>query len=206
MSRSPEINKKMKEESIEKIRKSALEVFSKKGFSATRVQDIAKEASVSQGLLYRYYSSKDEIFLDLISDSLDKISQGALYVKNMEGTFEEKIEFAIKNLIESIKNKDNFGKTSRLVLQGVRASGISDDVKAILRKKMDIPYEIMAELMKDGQDAGEIVDGDPYDLSVIFWSTINGFVLFQSNRDKYSKLPDTNTVKYMFLKSEVGER
>jgi AcrR family transcriptional regulator len=200
MSRSPEKNKKIREESINKIRKAALEVFSNKGFSASRIQDIAIEAKISQGLLYRYYSSKEEIFADLISDSLDKMSESALYVKNMEGTFEKKLEFAIKNLIKSINEKDNFGKTSRLVLQGVAAAKISDEVKNMLKRKMDIPYGIMAEFMEEGQTSGEIIDGDPYDLSVIFWSMVNGFVLFQNNRDNSSKLPNYNTVKYMFLR------
>ena len=193
-------NKKIREESINKIRKAALEVFSNKGFSASRIQDIVREAKISQGLLYRYYSSKEEIFADLISDSLDKMSESALYIKNMEGTFEKKLEFAIKNLIKSINEKDNFGKTSRLVLQGVTAAKISDEVKNMLKRKMDIPYEIMAEFMEEGQTSGEIIDGDPYDLSVIFWSMVNGFVLFQNNRDNSSKLPNYNTVKYMFLR------
>jgi len=195
-----EKNKKIREESINKIRKAALEVFSNKGFSASRIQDIAREAKISQGLLYRYYSSKEEIFADLISDSLDKMSESALYIKNMEGTFEKKLEFAIKNLIKSINEKDNFGKTSRLVLQGVTAAKISDEVKNMLKRKMDIPYEIMAEFMEEGQTSGEIIDGDPYDLSVIFWSMVNGFVLFQNNRDNSSKLPNYNTIKYMFLR------
>jgi hypothetical protein len=70
----------------------------------------------------------------------------------------------------------------------------------MLKRKMDIPYGIMAEFMEEGQTSGEIIDGDPYDLSVIFWSMVNGFVLFQNNRDNSSKLPNYNTVKYMFLR------
>jgi TetR/AcrR family transcriptional regulator, fatty acid metabolism regulator protein len=40
---------------------AAVVVFSRKGFSAARVGDIAEEAGVAHGLLYHYFRSKDEV-------------------------------------------------------------------------------------------------------------------------------------------------
>jgi AcrR family transcriptional regulator len=61
--------------SKEKIIIAALNQFSRKGLSATRIQDIATEAGISQGLLYRYYKSKNEIYVDLIEVALDKMNE-----------------------------------------------------------------------------------------------------------------------------------
>jgi TetR/AcrR family transcriptional regulator, fatty acid metabolism regulator protein len=40
---------------------AAVRVFADKGFHASRVGDIATEAGVAHGLLYHYFSSKDEV-------------------------------------------------------------------------------------------------------------------------------------------------
>ena len=40
---------------------AAVRVFSRKGFRAARVGDIAEEAGVAHGLLYHYFRSKDEV-------------------------------------------------------------------------------------------------------------------------------------------------
>jgi len=49
----------------EQILSAAVRVFAKRGFHACRVSDIADEAGVAHGLLYHYFSSKDEL-LDTI--------------------------------------------------------------------------------------------------------------------------------------------
>jgi AcrR family transcriptional regulator len=41
---------------------AALELFGKKGFAQTRMDDIAKSADLAKGTLYLYFSSKDEIY------------------------------------------------------------------------------------------------------------------------------------------------
>jgi TetR/AcrR family fatty acid metabolism transcriptional regulator len=40
---------------------AAVKVFARKGYHDCRVEDIAREAGVSHGLLYHYFSSKDEV-------------------------------------------------------------------------------------------------------------------------------------------------
>jgi TetR/AcrR family transcriptional regulator, fatty acid metabolism regulator protein len=40
---------------------AAVQVFARKGFHASRVSDIAREAGVAHGLLYHYFRSKDEV-------------------------------------------------------------------------------------------------------------------------------------------------
>ncbi|MGC3985630.1 MAG: helix-turn-helix domain-containing protein [Pseudorhodoferax sp.] len=49
---------------------AALAVFSERGFSATRIDDIAAAAGLSKGGIYTHFRSKDEIFEALLSRSL----------------------------------------------------------------------------------------------------------------------------------------
>jgi len=56
-------------EARERIIEAAIELFSKKGYDATRVSDIASAAHVNKALIYYYFKSKQDI-LDYMVDSL----------------------------------------------------------------------------------------------------------------------------------------
>jgi len=60
--RTPEQSEKIREERREQILQAALEVFAEKGYHNARVSDVAARAGVSQGTIYWYFKSKEELF------------------------------------------------------------------------------------------------------------------------------------------------
>ena len=57
----------------DEIMAAAKEVFARKGFHATTIADIAKQASLAYGSVYWYFDSKDELFHALMA-----VEEGAL--------------------------------------------------------------------------------------------------------------------------------
>ena len=53
---------KAPEERKQEIIETAMGLFSEKGYENTTIQDIAEKMNVAQGLCYRYFKSKQEIF------------------------------------------------------------------------------------------------------------------------------------------------
>jgi len=51
-----------KEDRPQEITEAALQAFAEKGYAATRVEEVAKRAGVSKGLLYLYFKTKEELF------------------------------------------------------------------------------------------------------------------------------------------------
>jgi AcrR family transcriptional regulator len=51
-----------KEDRPQEITQAALEAFTEKGYAATRVEEVAKRAGVSKGLMYLYFKTKEELF------------------------------------------------------------------------------------------------------------------------------------------------
>lgn len=51
-----------KEDRPQEITEAAFAAFAEKGYAATRVDDVAKRAGVSKGLLYLYFKTKEELF------------------------------------------------------------------------------------------------------------------------------------------------
>ena len=57
---------------VERIREAALELFSSYWFESVSVAQICRHAGVSNGVYYRYYRSKDELFEYLLEDFLQR--------------------------------------------------------------------------------------------------------------------------------------
>ncbi len=62
---------KAPEERRQEIIDTAMKVFYEKGYEKTSISDIAREMDVAQGLCYRYFSSKEELF----DTALDQYAQ-----------------------------------------------------------------------------------------------------------------------------------
>jgi AcrR family transcriptional regulator len=58
--------RRRKEDRPAEIAEAALAEFSAKGYDAARVDDVAKRAGVSKGLLYLYFRTKEELFKAVI--------------------------------------------------------------------------------------------------------------------------------------------
>lgn len=199
MARTKEQNENIRKIRKEKIRNAALVQFVKQGLFATRIQDIAKEAEIAQGLLYHYYQSKDEIFVDLINDALDKTIEASRKVRDMDIGPGEKIRFAIKKLVETIETSQAFLDTCRLIAQATNSTAIPKEAQDLIQEKRNTPYEIIAEIMAAGQDEGSIVAGDPKILAVHFWTSINGLAIYcATNQTKNMKFDD-QMIASMFL-------
>ena len=57
------------------LKSAAYEVFSKKGYKATGISEIARQAHVAVGSFYNYYESKEAIFLDIYIDENNRVRQ-----------------------------------------------------------------------------------------------------------------------------------
>lgn len=50
---------------------AAIQLFTSKGYQATRMEDIAKMAGISKGLTYFYYKNKEDLFMALTKKAMD---------------------------------------------------------------------------------------------------------------------------------------
>ena len=59
--------KRRKEDRPGEILAAALKTFASKGFTATRLDEVAKEAGISKGTLYLYFESKEALFKAVVT-------------------------------------------------------------------------------------------------------------------------------------------
>ena len=66
MPRTKEQFEEIRKGSRKKIIDAALEVFAKEGYHSSTISAIAKKAGISQGLMYNYFKSKEELLHELM--------------------------------------------------------------------------------------------------------------------------------------------
>ena len=80
--------RRRKEDRPQEITEAAFAAFAEKGFTATRVDEVARRAGISKGLLYLYFKTKEELFkavirsvvtprLDALTRTLDRPDSSA---------------------------------------------------------------------------------------------------------------------------------
>lgn len=66
----------MRIKSIQVINEAALKLFISKGYHSTTINAIAKEAGVAVGLMYNYFSSKEELLVRMIDGHFANLIDG----------------------------------------------------------------------------------------------------------------------------------
>ena len=80
---------------------TAMRLISERGYEATTLRDIAKEADVSVGLLYRYFPSKHAVVLALYDELSAKFAQRAAHLP--PGKWRDRFIVALKASLEVLK-------------------------------------------------------------------------------------------------------
>lgn len=165
MGRNKEINKVIKEERRERILLGALELFALNGLAGTKISDIAKHTSMSNGLVYHYFPSKEVIFVELIQTALDRMHEACRFLEKMDLPPHKKIKYAMDELVKTIRTKAEAGFYHLLIAQAVASTDVPAEAKEQLNTKRKIPYDTIAKIISQGQKLGTIRQGRAEDLA-----------------------------------------
>ncbi len=200
MPRNKEANQKVKDERREKILASALVLFATKGLAATKISDIAEKTGMSQGLIYHYFKSKEEIFIWLIGHAMERMNEAALNLEKLPVSAREKVILAVDGLLKGFETNTNAANYYFLITQTALADAYPEEAKAIIRAQNDVKYEVMIRIFRQGQMDGTVKNHDPQEMATQFFSSINGLALNQAIYGTRFKMPDKQILLGMLLK------
>jgi len=84
------------------ILEAAKKIFLKKGFSGTRMQEIADEANINKSMLHYYFRSKELLFQKIVENSLTLIAPIFLDAITSDGPVMHKLEKLVVTYIDAI--------------------------------------------------------------------------------------------------------
>src|SRR2546428_7740214 len=81
----------------EEIISAALEVFTDRGFAATKLEEVARRAGVTKGTIYLYFENKEALFKALIRQTIvPVIAQGEELAKSFTGSARDLFERLVR--------------------------------------------------------------------------------------------------------------
>ena len=181
---------------IEQIKRAALKVFARRGIAGTKMSMIAAEAGISQGLSYRYFKSKEELFITLIQEAIEEANSAFEHVRELPGTPKEQIRTLTQNML------DESNKYSFLLIQN---ASVSDEVPAKAKQIIehfsakDSIGQLIPLFIK-GQQLGEFCEGAPYKLLYCYFSVISGLMLQEKQIDEKNWCSDVDILMKILTK------
>jgi len=161
-----------KKDKQELIIDAALAVFREKGYSNTRMADIAMRAGVSYGLVYHYFGSKEVLFDVIVEGWWNSYYQMLEEQKCSVSDFEEKLANIVRFFLYMYANKPDL---ISIFVTEVSRSSIYHTARGLakFRKSLALCEEIMA----DGQKQGFLrKDIGPHYMAYFFSGAIEAFI------------------------------
>lgn len=151
------------------IIETALNLFIRKGYAATRTADIAREAGMSEGLLFHYFETKEKLYLSL----LEIAAQGKDNVFNAPASSPiEFFEATAQTVLDYVVREPFAAKLFVLMGRAQYDEGVPNFAKNFSMRRKDV--ECAVGLIERGQQDGSIREGDPLALATAFFTAIQG--------------------------------
>jgi len=177
MSPRPDVSEERKDQIV----KAAEQVFTQKGFSDARMDDIAGETGLSKGTLYLYFKSKDELIIAILDrifqrefKALENADFSTMSAEQAINLFVETVSKDIKSMLRLMPIAYEF------LALAFRNKLVQGALKMYLNRYMDILTPIIQKGIDDGEfrqvDAKEVAD-------IALYGDKTGELMFEKSKD-----------------------
>ncbi len=130
--------------------RSALRLFSERGFSNVTVEDITEAADVGKGTFFNYFETKDHVLGVMVEIQLGKVGQAAEHAAQGKQTIYSVLHRLALGLAEEP------GRSPGLARAMISSFLASESVRAIIERNMREGRKAIASVVAAGQERGEI--------------------------------------------------
>lgn len=162
---------------------AAVRLFSKQGYSAVSMREVAAEAGVSKANIYHHFASKEALYLAILRQSADDLAGLVESLAGGAGSFESRIaEFAAGHLNHLYANP----LASRLILREVFSGG-NERSRFLVDQVFGSIFERIVSIFREGQRAGVL--RQELDPALCATLLMGADVFFFQSRDLLNQLP-----------------
>jgi AcrR family transcriptional regulator len=191
----------IRDERREHILAHALGVFTQKGYSGTKISDVAENASLSQGLIYRYFASKEALFNAVVEQTIELSNEAMKQWLDLPVEPKDKmLSLTLANL--GFRDSMEYAQRFLLMFQVCLNTSVPKHVRELYGHKF-IAIDCVKDIIAEGQKMGQFSSQkEPGSLSTAYWSIIQGIVFFSalnhSGLGVTVEIPDAETVLKLF--------
>jgi AcrR family transcriptional regulator len=171
MPRTAEQNEALRAATRETVQTAAIRVFARDGFAAASIRTIAAEAGLSVGSIYRHYATKHELF----DEFLGQATAGLAAAAALEGPGRplDLVREFTAGYLADLAADEGAAEFFEVVNQG-----FSTDTPTGTRARLLAPHRSLwrafSAVVRRGQEAGQLAEGDPDTMAVCYFATLSG--------------------------------
>src|SRR5271167_465088 len=162
-------------ETRERLFRAALDLFARKGFTETTVEDITEAADVGKGTFFNYFPSKDHLLVAFSDMQIAKLQAAVDRVAESK----EPMPAFLRTL--GLNMTAEPARNPSIVRALLQANLSSSAVREIMRENHKRSHGLLTRLVQTGQDRREIRSDLPAaEIAHVFRQTIFGTLLMWS--------------------------
>lgn len=179
MTRSPEprpSRESKKAVQRQRILDAARDVFFRDGFMDANLDEVARGAGVAKGTLYRYFESKADLYVAILSDNGQVFQERMREAGATEGAASDRIrELGRFYFRHWTRNRDYFRIFWALDNQEM-IGGLPQEVVEEVTALWESCLRILRDVIQEGIEAGEFAPCDAWEVANILWTVANGLI------------------------------
>ena len=146
------------------IRHAAIEVFAEYGYERAAISHIADRAGISNGLIIQNFGCKLDLFKDILDDTFPPLQK--VYSQVSSDHWEDYLIALLQYLKDSCQSEK-----SRMLFRFSATMCMSKDTPTYYHEKVvaECSHDLAAEALRQGQQRGEVKDGNIEDLYALFF-------------------------------------
>lgn len=157
---------------------AGLIVFSQKGYAATRMEDIAKQAKVTTGAIYHHFEGKSDLYITLVEANSAKANQLAEQILQEGGTPATIIRRLLVRMFEFGEEDEEYRAVVEL---SINKTGFAPELAEITKQILEgrrLLTQSFSSLIQAGIEAGEFHSNvSPEDAALALVGFMNGMGL-----------------------------
>jgi AcrR family transcriptional regulator len=171
---------------------AARRVFARNGLAATRTSDIAAQAHISQGLIYHYFPTKEDLFTEIVESALRETAVITTRASRSTGPAWAALEALCAEMLAGVLAYPEY---PLVILQAFTSEVVPSRARAAVQAYGQQTFAALAALISRGQREGTVVTGNPVELTIALTACIQGVALSRMQADSETPtLPSAQTV------------
>lgn len=192
MPRAAEQNEAMRTATRQAIETAAVRVFARHGFAAANIRQIADEADLSTGSIYRHYASKEVLFDELLEQASAGLSAATAHLLS-DGDPRALIRGFTEQYLADLARDDGAAEFFMVINQGFTTDTPAGTARRLAETQRTL-WSAFADLVRRGQLAGHFAGGDPARITAYYFATLSGVTTLRgAMHDEFAE-PDVDLV------------
>lgn len=176
MPRSRKVSQAMRAQSRAQILKAARHLFAQHGYFNCKVADVAREAGMSSGNVYWYFSSKEDVLKAVLADGFE--AQAALVADAAAhpGDSRSQLDFLVERYMAFCRERGEF-VTILMSLMGHGGVPFLRDLGFDMPQMGLVLHQHLTSIFDRAQQEGIMQAGDSNSLAMFFFSFFSGLMV-----------------------------